>query len=95
MISSIEEDEKQPKSASHVTEISAKFADDSEKQDNSITDSEEASEMQTKPLISAEDYEDVYFDNDPIPHEIEHSESSDLSEPPEPENCTICLDEVN
>ncbi|CAI2195441.1 18589_t:CDS:2, partial [Funneliformis geosporum] len=27
--------------------------------------------------------------------EIEHSESSDLSEPPEPENCTICLNEVN
>ncbi|CAI2186324.1 11608_t:CDS:2, partial [Funneliformis geosporum] len=28
-------------------------------------------------------------------NEIEHSESSDLSEPPEPENCTICLNEVN
>ncbi|CAI2199768.1 3361_t:CDS:1, partial [Funneliformis geosporum] len=43
------------------------FADNPEEQDNSITDSEEASEAQTKPLISVEDYEDVYFDNDPIP----------------------------
>ncbi|CAI2197422.1 12567_t:CDS:2, partial [Funneliformis geosporum] len=80
MTSSIEEDEKQLKGASHMIEISAKFADDPEERDNSITNSEEASEVQMKLLISVEDYEDVYFDNDPISQSVKETNEDVISQ---------------